>query len=107
MLGFLAGMRQKGPLNPPWGLCFGPQIRATVHLSEWPLSGLCQKAGIGKWDFVVQWGKNVPQDGRLCVCVCVCVYVRVCKNGFLSQSGVYVYLCVYRYACVKKAFSLS
>lgn len=105
MLGFLAGTRQKGPLNPPWGLCFGLQIRATVHLSELPLSGLCQKAGIGKWDFVVQWGENVPQDGRLCVYVYI--YVRVCKNGFLSQSGVYVYLCVYTYTCVKKAFSLS
>lgn len=104
MLGFLAGTRQKGPLNPPWGLCFGPQIRATVHLSELPLSGLCQKAGIAKWDFVVQWGKNIPQDGR---CVCVYVCVRVCENGFLSQSGVCVYLCVYTYACVKKAFSLS
>lgn len=55
MLGFLAGTRQNGaPLTLPGVHALVPKSKSLFTYQ----SGLCQKAGLGKWDFAVQWEKN-------------------------------------------------
>ena len=70
MLGFLAGTMQNGaPLTLPGVPALVPKSKSLFTYQ----SGLCQKAGLGKWDFAVQWEKTSTMGWEgVCVCVCVC-----------------------------------